>query len=136
MKKTRRTERVGELIRNEVSTILQREIQDPQIRFVTITEVEVSVDLRIARVHVSIMGSDEEKQATLDALDRHRGKIRYILGQRVRLRSTPEISFRIDETASHAESIERLLAEVGPLEPGGEPETEEQEERETDERNS
>lgn len=109
MKQTRRTQRVGELIRDEIALILQREIHDPEIRFVSITDVEVSTDLRIGRVHVSIMGTDDEQEKTLAALERSRGRIRYMLGQRARLRTLPDLSFHLDRTAVQAEEIERLL---------------------------
>lgn len=127
MKKTRRTARVGELIRDEIAAILSREIQDPAIRFVTITDVEVSVDLRIARAYVSVMGSDAERDETMAALDRNRGRIRHLLGQRIRLRTLPEIDFRVDETAAQAEEIERLLATVRKSDDGeSEPESEDE----------
>lgn len=114
MKKTRRTAQVGELIRDAVAYILQREIQDPAIRFVTIMDVEVSVDLRIARIYVSVLGTDQERNETLAALDRQKGRIRHLIGQRVSLRTLPELDFRIDETAERAEEIERLLATIRP----------------------
>lgn len=114
MKKTRRTQRVGELVRDEIAAILQREIHDPEIRFVTITDVEVSVDLRIARVHISIMGTPAEQETTLAALERNKGRIRHLLGQRASLRTLPELSFHIDTTAQQAEEIERLLAKHRP----------------------
>ena len=114
MKKTRRTAKVGELIRDAIASILQRDIQDPAIRFVTITDVEISVDLRIARVFISVMGTDQERDETLAALEQQRGRIRHLVGQRVSLRTLPELSFRIDDTAAHAEEIERLLATIRP----------------------
>lgn len=120
-------------MRDAIATILRRDIQDPAIHFVTITDVEVSTDLRLARIFISVMGSDQERDESMAALDRMRGRIRHLLGQRISLRTLPELEFRVDDTAAHAEEIERLLAKVKPpaLDPddeSGEPGPEEKEE--------
>jgi ribosome-binding factor A len=114
MKKTRRTARVGDLIRAELSEILRREIDDPALAWVSIVDVEVAVDLRLARVFVTVLGDDEKKSAALEALRTSKSRIRGLLGRRISLRSTPDLDFRLDTTAEYAEGIERILRKVAP----------------------
>lgn len=116
MKKSRRTTQIGDQIRSEIAQMLLRDIADPEIRFVTITDVEVSMDLGVARVFVSVLGSDEEKKQTIRALERAKKRIRHLLATRARLRTTPELDFRLDETAAHADHISRLLKDMAPTE--------------------
>ncbi len=106
---TQRQERVNNLLQYEISEIVRREMQDPRLGFLTITGVAVSVDLRYADVFVSVLGTKKESSDTLKALTRARGFIRSHLGPRLDLRYTPELRFKLDQTAVHAQHIEQLL---------------------------
>lgn len=110
----RRQERVADLIRDEVSLIIQHEMSDPRLGMVSITHVEMSPDLRYARLFVSIYGTDEEQRSSLVALNNASGFIRRTLAPRLRMRTIPEISFRLDRSMAHAESIARILRELEP----------------------
>lgn len=113
---------MAEAIREEVATFLSESAKDPRlVGFVTVTGVDVTPDLRNARVFVSVMGTDAEKRATLEGLDSLAGHLRSRLGRTLRLRIAPEIAFRLDETAARAARIESLLAEVRRERPEGDP---------------
>ena len=109
----RRAERVAEAIREEVATFLADRVKDPRVKgFVTVTGVEVTGDLRHARVFVSVMGSADERRATLKGLDSLATHLRSRLAKLLRLRFAPEIEFRHDATVERAARIETLLAQV------------------------
>ena len=110
----KRSERVQELILEEISKIIQRGLKDPRIGFTTITRVEVSNNLKHARVYVSVMGTDEEKNETLIGLASARGYIRNSLGKNLYMKFIPELEFKLDENANHAEKISRILNELHP----------------------
>jgi ribosome-binding factor A len=113
MADSRRADRVGEAIREQVATFLNEGAKDPRlVGMVTITGVEVARDLRHARVFVTILGSESERAATLDALDSMKGHLRSRLAKTLRLRVAPELSFRMDESVARAARIESLLAQV------------------------
>lgn len=114
-----RLQRVRELLKEEISHILLREMKDPRLGFLTVTDVEVSADLRHARVYVSVLGSKEEGQATMEALENAAGFVRRTLGERVRLRYIPELVFVYDPTAEKAARLERLLASIRSSKEGG-----------------
>jgi ribosome-binding factor A len=109
----RRPERLGEQIREEVSQIVLGELNDPRIGFVTVTDVEVSSDLRNARIYVNILGSDEEVGRSLGGLKAASGFIRWHLGRSLNLRHLPDIHFALDKTARTATRIEEILKEEG-----------------------
>ena len=115
---TKRAARVKEAMKKEISDILQREIKDPGIGFVTLTDVEVSKDLRYVNVYVSVYGSQESKTESMEALERAKGFIRTEIGKRIRLRHTPEISFHFDDSMERSERIFRILKEVAPSQEG------------------
>jgi ribosome-binding factor A len=116
----RRSERVAESIREEVATFLAEDAKDPRIvGLVTVTGVDVTRDLRHAKVFVSIMGSDEERQATLEGLNSAAAHLRSRIGRALRLRVAPEITFRYDESVARAARIEALLAELREPPPSG-----------------
>jgi ribosome-binding factor A len=116
----RRSERVAEGIRAEVATFLAEDAKDPRIvGLVTVTGVDVTRDLRHAKVFVSIMGSDTERQATLEGLDSAASHLRSRVGRALRLRVAPEITFRYDESVARAAKIEALLAELREPPPPG-----------------
>ena len=108
----RRPQQVGEAIQRELGELLLRELKDPRLGFVTIMGVEVSPDLKHARVFISVLGSAEEQQASMAALVSARGWLRHELGQRLDLRYIPELQFRSDKTEETADRINRLLNEV------------------------
>jgi ribosome-binding factor A len=116
----RRSERVAEGIREEVATFLAEDAKDPRIvGLVTVTGVDVTRDLRHAKVFVSIMGSDAERQATLEGLDSAASHLRSRIGRALRLRVAPEITFRYDDSVARAAKIEALLAELRDPPPTG-----------------
>jgi ribosome-binding factor A len=120
-----RIQRVNQLIREEISHLVQRELKDPRLGFVTVTEVDVSKDLRTAKVYVSVLGSEAEWQASLQALERARGFIRNWLVPRRRLRAVPHLTFHPDRSMAHAAHIQTVLeglktAERSAEEPGSE----------------
>ncbi len=110
---SRRTEQVGEFLREELSDIIRREVKDPRIGFFSLTRVDVPPDLRSARVYVSVLGTDEERAGTLAALRSAAGFIRHHLRPRLRMRQIPDLDFRDDRSMEHAEQIGRALREIG-----------------------
>ena len=111
MRKTRRTSRVGENVRDALVEVFRHDLKDVRIGLASITDVEVSPDLHLARVFISGLHEDETRDA-VDALNNARGKIRHHLGKRIRLRYTPELEFKYDETSMRAGRVEDLLAEI------------------------
>jgi ribosome-binding factor A len=109
---TRRAERVGEEIREEVARILAREVKDPRIGFLTVTRADVTPDLRVARVYVAAMGDEGQRKKSLEGLRRAAGYIRRALGQRLRLRHTPEVVFQLDAGLDATDRVAQLLADV------------------------
>jgi ribosome-binding factor A len=107
-----RTNRVGEQIKKELSQILQRELKDPRIGFVTVTGVEVSGDLSQAKVFISVLGGEEQRADTLKALEKAKGFMRTEIGRRVRLRHTPDLIFKFDESIEYGSRIESLLHQI------------------------
>lgn len=107
-----RPNRVGEQMKKEISDIIGRKIKDPRIGFVTVTDVEVSGDLQIAKVYISVLGDQEVRKGALAALDKAKGFIRSEVGQRIRLRKTPELSFEFDESVDYGNRIDSLLNEL------------------------
>lgn len=113
MADSRRADRVGEAIREEVARFLNEGAKDPRlVGLVTVTGVEVSRDLRHARVFVTILGSDSERAASIDALESMKGHLRSRLAKTLRLRVAPELGFRLDDSVARAARIESLLAQV------------------------
>jgi len=110
----RRVARLGEQFRREITEILQREVKDPRVGFVTITAVDVTPDLFHARVYVRVMGDEARKKEALEGLDAAASFIRGELGQRLHIRRIPELRFEIDRSLEHAQRIEQLLREVRP----------------------
>jgi ribosome-binding factor A len=103
---------VGELLREELTDIIRREVKDPRVGFMSITTVDVPPDLRSARVYVSVLGTDDERAATLVALRSAAGFIRHHLKPRLRMRQIPELEFRDDRSMEHADQIARTLREL------------------------
>ncbi len=107
-----RIEKLQELIKQEMSKMLLKEIKDPRIGFVTVTDVEMTGDLREAKIYVSIMGGDEQIKESLEGLQSALGFIRREIGKRIRLRFTPEISFALDKSLDYSEHIQKLLLQI------------------------
>jgi ribosome-binding factor A len=107
-----RAERLAELIKVEASVIIQRDLKDPRIGFVSITDVVVSADLRHAKIFVSVLGDAESKRRTMEGLERARGYIRSELGGRLEVRFVPGILFRLDESIERGERVRSLTREV------------------------
>jgi len=114
----RRSDRVAEAIREEVATFLAEDAKDPRITgMVTVTGVEITRDLRHAKVFVSVMGSDTDRASTFEGLASAAGHLRSRVGRALRLRLAPEIVFRADESVAHAARIEDLLARIKEAQP-------------------
>jgi ribosome-binding factor A len=108
----KRSARLGELILAEISALVRREVKDPRVGFVTFTRVEMSDDLRHAKVFVSGMGAEPEKARTLQGLSSATGYIRRHLGRALHLRYTPQISFLLDDSLEHGAKIAQLLRQL------------------------
>jgi ribosome-binding factor A len=108
-----RSDRVAAAMREEIATFLANDVKDPRILgLVTVTAVEVSRDLRHAKVFVSVLGSDSQRAATFEGLEAVAGHLRGRVGRALRLRVAPEFEFKNDESIAHAAHIEQLLAQV------------------------
>jgi ribosome-binding factor A len=107
-----RAARVADQMREELAQLIRDEVKDPRIGFCSIVKVEVSNDLRHAKVFVSVLGNEQQKKDTLKGLTSATGFLRSELGRRIQLRYTPEIHFVLDESIEHGARIAQLLAEV------------------------
>ncbi|HEU4878446.1 MAG TPA: 30S ribosome-binding factor RbfA [Gemmatimonadaceae bacterium] len=113
VRNTRRADRAAEAIREEIATFLAESAKDPRIvGFVTVTGVDLTPDLRHAKVFVSVMGSEAEKAATFEGLASTASHLRSRVGRALRLRVAPEIQFREDLSVARAARIESLLADI------------------------
>ncbi len=110
-----RHDRVQEAIRKEVSIIVHDLLKDPRLGFITITSVELTQDLRYAKVFYSVLGKDEDYTKTKQALDSAAGFIRKEVSQRVKLRLAPELSFREDRSSEYSVRIQEVLNEIKEL---------------------
>jgi len=113
----RRMFQVNELLRQEISTIVLTELNDPRLRLVTIAGVKAGADLKHARVYFHVHGDEEVRRGSLEGLERARGRVRHLLGQRVHMKFIPELTFQYDDRLDYAEHIfetlEHLKAEGG-----------------------
>lgn len=107
----KRSQRVGHLLRKELSDIIMNRMKDPRLGFLTVTEVDLTQDLKLARVYVSVM-RQEERQATMEALESSRAFIRAELAGRLSMRAVPSLEFKLDTTSEYGENIERLLRKL------------------------
>ena len=107
-----RPTRVGELLQAEIAHLLLRHLKDPRLSLATISRVEVSRDLREARVYVSRVGSESEQKETMEGFERAVGFIRGQLGKRLKLRHTPSLTFLLDTAIADGVRISRLLHEL------------------------
>ena len=108
---TARMRRVNEVMREVVGGTIGGELQDPRIGFVTVTAVDTSPDLRTAQVYVSVLGTDEEKDATMAALKASRGVIQREISSQLTMKRTPTLSFHYDDSVERAARLTRMLEE-------------------------
>jgi ribosome-binding factor A len=108
--------RVNEAMREVLSDAVTRDVKDPRVGFVTVTDVKTSPDLRHARVYVSVLGDDDVRSASLDGLRSAHGFLQGRIAASLRIKHTPQLDFLYDDTAEKAAAMERLLKdEIGPL---------------------
>lgn len=119
-----RVNRVGEQMKKEIGDIISRKIKDPRVGFVTVTDVQVTGDLQQAKVYISVLGDEQQREDTLKGLAKAKGFIRTEIGQRIRLRKTPELIFEFDETMAYGNRINSLIHELHRDEQPGEEEQE------------
>ncbi len=112
MASTVRAKRVADRIRAEVSDLLQKEVADPRLRLVTVTDVSVDRELAYANVYVSSVGDENRPKEVLKALERARGFLRREVASRMQLRSMPQLRFHWDPTPDRGEKMARLIDEV------------------------
>lgn len=107
-----RMDRVNQQIKKEVSLVIQQELADPRLKFVTITEAKVSKDLRHAKVFFSVLGKAKQVEDAEQGLESARGIIRKYVGQRMEMRHTPELFFVYDKTLEYSARIDETLREI------------------------
>ncbi len=107
----KRSKRIGDLLREEIADIVMRRVKDPRLGFLTVTSTEVTDDLKIARVYVSVLNKDETR-LTLDILTSAKGFIRSELRRRVRMKVIPELEFHEDESIEYGARIDELLERI------------------------
>jgi ribosome-binding factor A len=112
MPEYKRSQRIADLLQRELAELLYRRIKDPRLNRITVTGVEVSDDLRYARIFYCFLGAVEEDREISDSLQKARGFIRRELGSRLQLRYLPELDFRYDASFEYGAKIERLLKEL------------------------
>jgi ribosome-binding factor A len=108
----KRADRVNALLQRELGMIISEELRDPRIAFSTVTAVEITSDLRSAKVHVSVLGDDEQIASTMTALDEAKPYLRHEIGKRTELRFVPELTFVNDRSAERSARISTLLREA------------------------
>jgi len=108
----RRTDRMGHEIRVILAELLVRHVKDPRIGFATVTRVEMTADLHHARVFVSVLGSPEEQDSTIEGLSSAAGFLRHEIGHQLDLRRAPELDFILDHGSEAVERIEKLLQQI------------------------
>ena len=109
---SQRNERIDELLRQEIGSIVARDVADPRVGFATITAVETTPDLRHARVWVSVIGQPAERDATVAALRRAMPFIRHELGGRLRIRRIPDLHIQLDDTAERGTRVLQILSDL------------------------
>jgi ribosome-binding factor A len=112
MREFKRQDRLRQQIKTEVADILQRTIKNPRIGFVTITDVELSKDLKYAKIFYSTLGTTVEKADSARALVRTRLAVQAELAKRLRVRQTPHISYHVDKSLDYGDKIDSLLEQI------------------------
>jgi ribosome-binding factor A len=108
----KRSAKVADLIREEISQMLVKSVKDPRIGFITITRVTVSEDCRFARIYYSVAGTQAERENSIRGLESAKGYVRKELGRRIRLRYTPDIMFQFDPSIEYAIHMEKLIQSI------------------------
>jgi ribosome-binding factor A len=111
MQPYKRTQRLNILLREEIADLIMRKVKDPRLGFVTVTDVEITNDLKIAKVFISFM-NDADIDISMEILDSAKGFIRSELSKRVRLKYIPSLEFKIDKSVRHGSRIDELLREI------------------------
>ena len=111
---SQRTDRVDELLRQEIGALLTKELADPRIGFVTITGVETSTDLRHATVFVSVLGSEKAREKSLQGLAAAHGTLQARLARELRMKRTPQLTFEYDPTVERGVRMTKLIDELAP----------------------
>jgi ribosome-binding factor A len=109
---TRRTDRVGEAFREVLGELIQRQVKDPRVGFVTITTVRVTPDLSKAHVFYTVLGGDEEREQTRHGLERASGYLRSEAARQIRLRTTPELVFHYDDSFERGRTVDTLIEQL------------------------
>ncbi|KAB7711301.1 30S ribosome-binding factor RbfA [Staphylococcus pseudintermedius] len=107
-----RAERVGEQMKKELMDIINNKLKDPRVGFLTITGVQPTNDLSLAKVYLTVLGSDKERENTFKGLEKAKGFIKSEIGQRMRLRIVPDLQFEYDESIEYGNRIERLIQDL------------------------
>ena len=107
-----RTEKVASLIRHEIGNILAREFHDPPWGFITVTDVRMTADLKIARIALSVLGDEQVRHRTMEMLEEEKQHIRGLLGAEIRLKYTPTLQFYLDETLERVDRINKLIRRI------------------------
>ncbi len=110
--KEKRRQRIGSFLREEIAGILQREVKDPRLGFISVTRVEATEDLKEARVWVSVLGTEAEQRTTLRGVTAASRHIQALLGERVRFRNTPQLRFIHDRSLERSLEISALIAQA------------------------
>ncbi len=108
----KRSTQVAEALKREASDIIANGLKDPRLGFITVTGVDLADDLRYARIYVSVLGAPDVQKRSLQGLESAKGFVRRELGQRLRLKFTPEIDFKVDESVARGDRIDRLLHQI------------------------
>lgn len=116
---TQRTDRINEIMKEEISQIIQKELKDPRIGFTTVTGVKVSPDLRHAVVYFSVLGDEEKTISSLAGLQSSKGFIRTELGARIRLKYLPELDFKLDRSIAEGMRIFEIITHIHKEEKSG-----------------
>ena len=107
----KRSQRVGDLVREEVADIIMYRLKDPRIGFVTVTGVDMSPDMKNAKVYVSVL-KEEDRELTLEILNSSKSFIRSLLSKRLRMKFIPTVEFRFDTSIEYGYKIDKLLKEI------------------------
>jgi ribosome-binding factor A len=114
-----RTERVASLIKEEIGALLVRDYSDPAFGFITVTDVTLSPDLRIAKVYFSVFAKPEVQEQTMGMLEGEKGRIRGIVGSRMKIRFVPELQFFLDGTMDRVDRLNRIFKQIHKDDEGG-----------------
>lgn len=107
-----RNNRVAEQIKKELGIVIQREMKDPRLGFITVTGVEVSNDLSQAKIYISVLGQEEQKKESLKALEKAQGFLRSEIGSRIQMRHVPELIFKMDHSIEYGNKIESIISKL------------------------